>query len=377
MSYSNSGLLDIGQPPGIPVRNNSEEAYNNYIRKCMKVVDLIPLYFEIDIASLFEEESVSGLDTITTNYEWGISEFNRKLEAIGHPDANSLYGVRVWLTSSSSADESVSNDYRKNNIIGLYDKIRDMSQQNPLLDARGKVMDPRADGFLASLADSKQLSAPDVWQGTSYSPKISLTTKMTSPYGDPTSYKNNIVRPLLALISLLSPTSTDGITYGIPPYFTVKAYGNMNINLGKLDDFSITRSSAETRYNAKKQPLEIEVSMSFSPALPGFAGMTQSDFVSYNDVDIPASLASSEIKGSIPGITTIGSIIESLRPASPDTISESSINGVNFASNIFSTNISDYNASSFETDTSDNTQYWTDIEASLMGKVGVSEDQEL
>jgi hypothetical protein len=352
-SFETPGLINIGQPPGIPVKFKSETEYNNYIKTCMRVVDLMPLYFEINIGELFPEKgsvddgSIKN-EIIKLNYPWGIAEYNRKLAGIGHPDAGNLYGARLWITSQSTVSENVSNSYQENAFTTLFNgKAQEAKSALSGIFSKygGKISDPRATGLLAGLLDAKQMSMPTIWESTDYSPSMSFTVKLTSPYGDPESYKRNIVKPLIGLLALISPSSTDGITYGLPPFFTVKAYGSMNLNLAILKDFTINRGGAETRFNAKKQPLEIEISMSFEAAVPGFGAMVGkggtepgelNDIVSYSNVDIPFGMGgAAEYKTTIPGVVTLGSIIESLRPAGPGAIAQSTIGGINFISNMY------------------------------------------
>ena len=69
--------------------------------------------------------------------------------------------------------------------------------------------------------------------------------------------------------------------------------------------------------SSKKQPLEIAVSMSFKQALPGFGSMLTTDIATINDVNIPVVNEDVVDGKQVPGITTLGSIIESLRPVEP------------------------------------------------------------
>lgn len=347
---ANPGLLDIGQPPGIAEHHSTDAAYNSYIKKVMRVVDLIPLYFSLDVAKIFskaaQEEETTFTDLIQLQYDQGIYEFNTKLAGIGHPDAGALAGVRMWVTSQSTVEESLSNSYKPNAIVSAYNGAREAIVNNPAYAmaqsvSGGKIAPPGAQGLLAGLMDAKQLSLPQIWESTDYTPSANFTVKLSSPYGDKDSYNKNIARPLLGLLSLISPSSSDGVTYGLPPFLTIKAYGSMHITLGIIDNFSINRGGPDTRFNAKKQPLEIEINMGFKQALPGFAAMIGSgdspgdatDIAKYQDIELPYSGESSQLSGTMPGIVTLGSIIESLRPADPSTITGAGLN----TSNVFGT----------------------------------------
>ena len=341
-AFTNPGLINIGQPPGIPERTDSDASYNSYIKKSMRVVDLIPLYFTFDVVKMFKdatEDTTVFNELIRLDYPSGIFEFQRKLQGIGHPMTN-LIGARLWVTSSSSLTESVTNSYKPNAISSAYNEGREQLINNGLLDAArsisgGKLAPPGATGMLAGLFDVKQMSLPQIWESTDYNPSISFNVKLTSPYGDQESFKNNIVIPLLGLLALISPSSSDGVTYGLPPYLTVKAYGSMHMKLGIIENFTINRGGADTRFNAMKQPLEINIDLTFKQALPGFGAMIgdggSTDIATVGDVDTPSGISGTGIGNNeaIPGIITLGSMIESLKPADPTVVAGAGVSNSN------------------------------------------------
>jgi hypothetical protein len=352
--YDNPGLISIGQPPGIPVAFDSDAGYNNYIKKVMRLVDIIPLYFTINPVDMFKDMTTPEnngklyTDLVKLDYKTGIYEFNRKLAGIGHPKAGALAGARLWITAESTLSESVTNSYKPNALAAAANKgMEQIMGSSPMELAKaasgGKLAPPGATGLLAGLLDSKQVSLPQIWESTDYAPSVSFTVKLSTPYGDEQSYINNIVTPLIALLSLISPSSSDGVTYGLPPFFTVKAYGSMHMTLGIIENFTIERGGADTRFNAKKQPLEININMAFKQAIPGFGAMIgtgtdpsdTTDVAKFDDVILPFGTKGTELKDSMPGIVTLGSIIESLRPADPSAIAGAGLSGVDAIGDFF------------------------------------------
>lgn len=321
MGISSSSLKDIGLLPSINSYNDRSGVFSRYKRNLMRVVDLVPVYFTIETSDLFKAGSISK--PISLKYEDAVAEFRSKLTSVGLP---TFSGIRAWVTNESSSQDEIQNSFKENKISETLntqlDTLHKIDMFELLKSAGGlrtsAIRSTLTNPLAAALIDGRHLSLPRIWEKSDYNPSLSLSVKLNSPYGNKDSFRANIAEPLLTLMALVSPSSYDGITYGLPSYVTIRAYGVSYMSIATPDSISIIRGGSDVRVNGLKQPLEINVSMSFKPALPGFAAMIggTGDIASISDVE---SAVSGVTPGSFPGITTLGSIIESLRPV-PESI---------------------------------------------------------
>lgn len=315
--FSNRNLKNIGLLPGINAHNDPDLAFSNYKKNLMRVIDLVPIYFTIDLYNLFSNES-SFMRPVRLDFLKGIMEYNKKLEVVGL-GGKFWQGVRAWVTNETSSQDEIANMYKENKMVETYNNMLDTTNKSRDWMKSAGVSTDSSYGKLnaalsASLIDGRHLSLPRIWEKSDYNPSLSLTVKLNSPYGNAESFRQNIAEPLLFITALCSPSSYDGITYGLPSYVLVRAYGVSYMTIATIDSISVTRGGGDVRVNAWKQPLEISVSISCKNALPGFASMLTEDIATINDIYRPVGDEDVNINGrSVPGITTLGSIIESLR----------------------------------------------------------------
>ena len=314
-SFGNSGLKDVGKIGKIDPAHDVGGGISKYKQNLMRAVDIIPVYYTLDVTDLFDN-NISMQTPIELDYGQGIGEYMQKLSSVGLGGA---LGVRAWVTNESTSQDDIQNDYKDNKIVETFNTMIDsVSKMNEWTKSAGAISNStagsNANALAAALIDGRHLSLPKIWQKTDYNPTLNLNVKLTSPYGTIDAIRENIAEPLLYLTTLVCPSSYDGITYGMPPYLTVRAYGVSYMALAIANSLSVVRGGNDAKVNAWKQPLEVSVSLNFKPALPGFAAMVQgNDISTIGAVESPAS-GSDMMGGSIPGIVTPGAIIESLRP---------------------------------------------------------------
>lgn len=314
--FGNSHLINVGRLPGINTYNDPGKAFSNYKQNLMRVIDLIPVYFTIDVTNIFKNDVVVQQQPIVLDFVRGVREFQMKTDVI---KLQKYTGIRAWVTNETNSQDEIQNNYKENKIVEAYNAMLDtFSKERDYIKSIGLGTQPHKgipNPLAASLIDGRHLSLPRIWEKSDYNPSLSLTVKLNSPYGNDQSFIRNIAKPLLYIMALVSPSSYDGITYGLPPYIMVRAYGVTYMTLATADSISITRGGSDVRVNAAKQPLEISVSMSFKPALPGFGAMLTTDIADITHVDDPVGNEDVDWTWkSIPGITTLGSVIQSLRP---------------------------------------------------------------
>lgn len=261
----------------ITVGGGANTNFGEFRQRTMRPIDIFPVKFFVDITSLSSAIMKADCSTlpITVDFLKGLIEYNLKLAAIGLCDKG-VAGLRVWVNNETSSTDAIQNNYKENKIAEQFNNIIDSaSKMNEYSKSLGIISDPSqgtiTSPISAALMDGRHLSLPKIWEKTDYTPNLDLTVKLISPYGNQKSFVKNVAKPLLYLTALTAPSTYDGVTYGMPSNMYVRAYGITFIPLAIADSFSFVRGGTNGRVNWTKQPLEIAVSMSFKPAMPGFA----------------------------------------------------------------------------------------------------------
>lgn len=346
--------------------NTNSNTYAEFRQRLMRPIDIFPVKFQVDVSSLGEalietKPSCSELPIIV-DFVKGIVEYNLKLSAIKLCD-KPVSGLRIWVNNETQSTDNIQNNYKENKIVENFNNmLTSASQMNEYMRSVGAITDPTQgtpqQPLAAALLDGRHLSLPKIWEKSDYNPTLSLTVKLISPYGNEISFIKNIAKPLLYLTALTAPSTYDGVTYGQPSNMYVRAYGVTFIPLAYAENFEVTRGGTNARVNWNKQPLEVSVSMSFKPAMPGFAAFlppnmfnlstglgagidnllngainafaacaganctdpigTIPDLYNDNTDGDLAKIVLGQGTMKIPGVTSLGHIIQSLRPTPPD-----------------------------------------------------------
>ncbi len=198
--------------------------------------------------------------------------------------------VRILAANDSTFTETVSNNYTPKGTLdnisqsflnkgpqalqgaaGIMQKAQAISYDNALktltnFSSNGSLMDVIS-GKLLGL----QFASPSAWQESSYAGTLSLFIKLASPSGDPLSILKNITIPILTIMAAGSPITINGLTYGMPLIWDVRAYGITRFKVGALAALTISRGSYETVFNKDKQPLIVDVRLTIVPLVQDFA----------------------------------------------------------------------------------------------------------
>ncbi len=349
-SYS---LKDVGNIIKLRDEIDQEGRIGDHIRSHLSVTDIIPTDYYLSLGLIDQNKWAVSFDP-----EPAISEYKAICYKYDLSDT-SVSGVRLWLTDDSVAVDSMSNNYDSNviedtvnslagaskfvqslqklskstgsggtlmnalnagentltNVGSAFIKsaagyIGDMDTRKQVEDAANSVMNTAA----GMVFHGKKLSLPKIWKSSTYSPSLTLAIKLISPYGDPKAIKNYIIEPLMYILILSSPRTRDGVTYGLPRPIWVNGYGSTSLNLAYIESVNIRRGGRETAYNIHKQPLVLDVTITVRPLSEGFAVVEKDgkDWQTLSNCDTPASESPASSR---PAITTLGNIINSLRPA--------------------------------------------------------------
>lgn len=343
-------MYEMGNSIRLREEIDQKQRITNHIRSNLSTIDLIPTNYQLTLSQVN-----SGSWGIKYDVPGGIKSFKKILKSYGGDIAGSS-GIRLWLTDDSVVSDSFSNNFNKNiiesgvdSLSGLTTGMRQLSKAvgNSATDgardaaksggawAAGalsklitsdKELSSSIEGALETatsamadvIFDGKHISLPKIWTSTTYAPTLTVTIKLVSPYGSPTAIKKFIIEPLVALLALTSPKSNDGITYGLSQPLQVKGYGITNMNLACIQNVSMRRGGRETAFNIYKQPLILDVMVTIAPLADGFASIVDGNDVA--DLDVADTAMNTGYVTSGPAITTVGNIINSLRPAGQDVV---------------------------------------------------------
>lgn len=116
---------------------------------------------------------------------------------------------------------------------------------------------------LLALAYGANISLPKSWESSAASlPKASYKIKLISPYGNAYSQLFNMYMPLAAIMAGALPKSTGLDSYTAPFMCQLYDRGRVNVPLGMIDSFSITRGTSNLAFTRAGQPNAIDVDFS-------------------------------------------------------------------------------------------------------------------
>lgn len=254
--------------------------------------------------------SKRGLDEI---YNQGINTIANLTEQlknirIRQPEDNAKN--RATINSITAKIAELKADPKKGakaNIVGEFGNMLGISTDSTIATL--------LKGLVGVIGKGETFNMPKIWGSSDYSPSMSLNIKLVSPYGSPKAIKKFIVEPLLCLLILTAPRSSNNVTIGEPNPLRVKTYGINNINFGAVKNISIRRGGGNTTYNKYRQPLSLELSLQIETLFGGFASLSTGDDITINDfnTDVSGQGSIDDTKTSV-SFTTIGDVIKSFRP---------------------------------------------------------------
>ncbi len=208
--------------------------------------------------------------------------------------------IDILCTNDSTLTETFSNNFGKTNIetlaegvigktLGIWkNKINGLKTAVTGLDSgMGLALLKKTGGddilsLLMNKSFDMQTSLPQEWKSSDYSNQIQIMIKLVSPTGDEASINEYILKPLTYLIMMTAPITTTGVFYGYPPLWKVEASGLMDMKVAGISNMTITRGGTETQFNMNKQPLNVDIRMTITPLIPGFASPIGKDHGLYS-----------------------------------------------------------------------------------------------
>jgi len=359
-------LYEIGKPISFQPKADPNNRHSSYLKSKMSVIDIIPCTASIDLNEIKKAyESPDGGNLFNKilpriEYEPGIARFKKILQAY---NLTPVKGIRLFLTDDTVATDTFSNAFQDNMFQGMLNKLsghfaqakqaaaslfgnvsytnavenNSDKIQKQISSVLGKVMSENAANEAASalvtlgktVALGNKIPLPKIWYESKYDTGLTATIKLVSPYGHPDAVKEYIIEPLMYIIAMAAPQTSDGISYGQALTFTLRAYGVSKLILASVANVTLRRGGNDTSFNVYRQPLTIDVSIQFQQIVDGFGVFTSSanpenDVISEANIPINANSGLSSRNSAL--FQTLGSVVESLRPVN---LQDTSVNEKN------------------------------------------------
>ncbi len=364
-------LAVIGKPSKFHKEVDQYDRMGTLIKQKMNIIDIIPCDFDIDLFKASSKSNASeytGFEGLKPNVTYGAAT-EKYSENCYFYDLEEVKGIRIYSTDETTISDSIVNQYNPNIAQSFVNSLAEKGRQ---IRGMGNSVTSKADELAATAAtasaatinslisaatggdtgavakttgkiteqlarvliEGKSISLPQVWDSTSYNPNMNCVIKLVSPYGTPKAIEHFIIRPLTHLLLLSMPQTEDGVSYGYPPFVSIKAYGMTNITIGAISNITMRRGGNDTAFNIYKQPLSLDVSIEFKNIVEGCASFNfKNDSGSFDDFEAGQLMRASE-KVSDSNIystqttslfQTPGKIIESLRPHNLSSVTADSL----------------------------------------------------
>ena len=371
-SDGKGSLFKIGRPCTLPESIDPGGRICSLLRSKMSIIDITPCNYNVDLKQIAEDaQNRIGLDALLPTIDYAEAMESYQLSCKGYSVPSDFVGVRIYTTDDTSCSDNLSNSYDQNffseamnqasslfsNFNSFSSSVTSKQTEKLASSAVGATKDlvgntvnnmsgmfganPEqsnvASNVAAALAGQavefamrgSKVQLPQIWNNTSYDVSTNLNFKLVSPYGHPLAIKEFIIKPLIYLYLLASPRTTDGVSYYRPPVVTVNAYGISYMPLASISNISLRRGGMDTSFNLYKQPLSMDVTLTVTPLVSGFAAFTQEkngpDHIekdAFLNCEMPLDYTgkSKTSLSKATGVGTLGKLIQSLRPTQSEAI---------------------------------------------------------
>jgi len=375
--YKAPQLLHIGKPCVYHYTIDPDHRISNFFRGRMNVIDLLPCYYKINFSKLTESDTDSSGLVPHVVYEKAMNEFSSACES---HKVNSGKGIRIYTLEDTQASDTITTELKENYFQTAVNKLTQAG--SPIREFMKSVDSTSVDGLtdeaiksftgdLSGTSPIKQkvysaakdviikghrVSLPSIWKDSNYSPNITANLRLASPYGHPAAIKTFVIEPLVQLLIMASPQTTDGVSYGQPFFMTITAHGLSYSPIGVISNITLRRGGNDTAFNIYRQPLTIDVLLEFQYAVGGFAH------------------ASSGVNGNAEttALPTVGHIMKSLEPARGFGVGYSSISEARNTKNVGGTNGKTSTQSTSSLDSS-----LSELDSSQFSKNNIDDSQDM
>jgi SH3 domain protein len=142
-------------------------------------------------------------------------------------------------------------------LSGAVDKIGSLIPGNTgITDMLKRILD-----VSSNVVKGENMIIPQIYSGSSYDRRYSLTVHLKSIYGSKLAYYLDVLVPLFHLLALALPKQTSANTYGAPFLIKVFCDGIFTTNLGIVSSISINKNVDPESWTVDGFPSEVDVSL--------------------------------------------------------------------------------------------------------------------
>lgn len=140
----------------------------------------------------------------------------------------------------------------------------------------------QATNALSKLAQGFRIDLGNIWTGSSASTGYSCTIRLYNPIpNDYEMYKQHVVGPLTAILTLATPLSQDGIFYDRPFICRIDAPGMYLIKEAAITSINVTKGGDNNDYTFEQLPNCIDVRLSFESIYPSMINIVKDKQLDY------------------------------------------------------------------------------------------------
>jgi hypothetical protein len=140
------------------------------------------------------------------------------------------------------------------------------------------------------LLEGSNIDFPKIWQYSSYSPSYSVTIRLINPNPmDNISYMTYIIKPLVYLLSFVTPISDSESTFSFPLLCKVNCPGLFKIDSGYIQSLDVIKGGEGGDISFKQRPGTIDVRISFAEMYNTMISLDRK-FIANSDKDRPTLL---------------------------------------------------------------------------------------
>lgn len=321
----------IGKIPGYGSTLDRGNTFGKILLRDVTYIDMIPASYTINmnlldskgtdfsdfysytsgdkkssVYKIFEDIMDNLADYTLKKFRTGVNSYPDKMFSTSFLITNAAKIIKTWKNTTSirilgandsTFTETISNNFTGNGSRGGINSLGAMAGAKLLETGAGKLLGGESvigrlqnmsytsaldalttastGNGLISLLTGKVLgvefATPNIWQSSAYNSSLNLFIKLAAPSGDPLSVLKYITLPILTLMAAGSPITLNGVTYGMPLVWDVRAYGITHFKIGAIAAMTISRGSYETVFNSAKQPLLVDVRVTIVPLMQHFA----------------------------------------------------------------------------------------------------------
>lgn len=196
-------------------------------------------------------------------------------------ESRATRGFKVWVEKGTSVSESIDNSFTQSFLDSIQKEMSNMVKQLKFLGmgtgmastVQGETTTVESSnataesvGTLAGIASRTAGAAtfdfPQIFDESKFNRSYEVSFRFVSPYGDDKSVYDNVITPLIFLLTCALPRQDGPSGHKSPFLVQVDAPGFFSCPMGVVSTFSFRKGGDEMLFNDRGLPLVVEGTMS-------------------------------------------------------------------------------------------------------------------